>query len=200
MARPRSFDEQAVVGAAVLQFRKTGYAGTTMDDLSDATGLGRGSLYASFGDKHVLFIRALLEYVREALAGTERALVGPDETAIDRLRGFLASGARFVVDDKDQLGCMAGKFSHELGARDEEARKVIHEVFTKQHQLLADCVQAAQRHGDLDPGADPLVVGCTILSINRGFDVMAKAGIDPALLEAAADQAFHGLPLTFAHR
>ncbi|MGH8920910.1 MAG: TetR/AcrR family transcriptional regulator, partial [Actinomycetes bacterium] len=57
MARPRKFDEQTVVRAARDQFWRTGYTATSLDDLMAATGLGRASIYAAFGDKHALFVR-----------------------------------------------------------------------------------------------------------------------------------------------
>ena len=66
MARPRKFDEGAVVGAAREQFWDGGYAATSVDDLTAATGLGKGSLYGAFGDKHALFLRALDDYCVDA--------------------------------------------------------------------------------------------------------------------------------------
>ncbi|WP_196279438.1 TetR/AcrR family transcriptional regulator [Catellatospora vulcania] len=200
MARPRSFDEQEVLDAAVRQFRRSGFAGTSLEDISTATGLGRGSLYASFGDKHALFIKALTEYARQALAQVSDLLAGPDDTAADRLQAFLASGARFVLDDADRLGCMAGKFAHEVGNQDDEARTIIRAVFVDQQRLLRDCVAAAQRNGDLDPNTDPHTISVMILTLNRGFDVMAKGGLGRADLDAAAAQAFAGLPLTTSYR
>jgi AcrR family transcriptional regulator len=196
MARPRSFDEQTVVDAAMRQFRTAGYAGTTLDNLSDATGLGRGSLYASFGGKHPLFVKALNAYARQILDNVRELLAGPDDGAMDRLHDFVAAGARFVIDDVERLGCMAGKFAHEVGNQDAEARAVIRDVFVDQQRLIRDCVLAAQRHGDLDPEADPGTIACLILSLSRGFDVMAKGGIDSADLDAAAERAFRDLPLT----
>ncbi|MGW4642102.1 TetR/AcrR family transcriptional regulator [Sphaerisporangium sp. NPDC004334] len=200
MARPRGFDEQTVLETAMLRFRATGYAGTSLDDISAATGLGRGSLYASFGDKHTVFIKSLNEYVRQALAETRELLDGPDDTAVERLHGFLASGARFVLDDDERLGCMAGRFAHEVGTQDGKARDIIRGVFLEQQRILRDCVAAAQRHGDLAPEADARAIAVMILSLNRGFDVMAKGGMDGADLDAAAEQAFQGLPLTSRYR
>ncbi|MFE3271251.1 TetR/AcrR family transcriptional regulator, partial [Streptomyces sp. NPDC059215] len=55
MARPTSYDREAVMAAVERQFRSGGYAGTSVDDIGRAAGLGRGSLYAAFGDKHQLF-------------------------------------------------------------------------------------------------------------------------------------------------
>ncbi|MGW4909130.1 TetR family transcriptional regulator C-terminal domain-containing protein [Streptomyces sp. NPDC004270] len=61
---------------------------------------------------------------------------------------------------------------------------------------LAECVQAAQRHGDLDPEADAHEISQLLMAINRGMEVMARAGLDTAGLGRVADQAFAGLPLT----
>ncbi|MGW7238349.1 TetR/AcrR family transcriptional regulator [Streptomyces sp. NPDC054804] len=57
MARPRQFDDEEVVRAARDQFWSHGYDRTSIDDLSAVTGLGRGSLYGAFGDKHALWTR-----------------------------------------------------------------------------------------------------------------------------------------------
>lgn len=200
MARPRAFDEQSVLDAAVRQFRTGGYAGTSLDDISAATGVGRGSLYASFGDKHTVFLKALREYVRQALIQTHDELDGPDETAADRLRAWILAGAGFVLRDDEHFGCMAGKFALEFGDRDAQVQDVILGVFSAQQQVLSDCVAAAQRHGDLDPGADGRAIACMILALNRGMDVMAKGGIQQDALDAAAEQAFRGLPLTERYR
>src|SRR4029077_15778222 len=62
MARPRKFVEDEVIAAARVQFWTHGYAATSLDDLVAVTGLGRGSLYRAFGDKHALFMRALDQY------------------------------------------------------------------------------------------------------------------------------------------
>jgi AcrR family transcriptional regulator len=59
MARPRSFDRDHVLHAAERQFRTTGYNGTSVDDISAATGLGRGSLYAAFDGKHGVLLQAM---------------------------------------------------------------------------------------------------------------------------------------------
>src|ERR1700751_5092124 len=62
MARPRKFDEAAVVQAARDQFWLHGFNGTSLDDLTDVTGLGRGSLYAGFTGKRTRFLRSLDDY------------------------------------------------------------------------------------------------------------------------------------------
>ena len=89
MARPPGFDRAQVLEAVERQFRKTGYAGTSLDDLCAATGLGRGSLYAAFGDKHSLFLQAFGGYCDRNESWLEAALNGPDDQALCRLAMFL---------------------------------------------------------------------------------------------------------------
>jgi len=67
MARPRKFDEAAVIQAARDQFWLHGFNGTSLDDLTDVTGLGRGSLYGAFTDKRTLFTKALHPYTEQLL-------------------------------------------------------------------------------------------------------------------------------------
>ena len=194
VARPPSFDRHLVLRAAEKQFRKTGYAGTSLDDITAATGLGRGSLYAAFGDKHSLFMQTFEDYCgrSEELAVAE--LSGPDETAVLRLRDYLHGLVTSVADDDEQLGCMAGKFAVELGGQDEAVNARICQDFTVLHQALTECVQAGQRHGDLDPEVVAADVALLLLTVARGLDVISKCGRDPAELRAVADRAFAGLP------
>src|SRR5690242_13414285 len=92
MARPREFDEQAVLDAAQRAFRTHGYAGTSLQQLTGATGLGKGSLYAAFGDKRGLYLRVLDDYARRSVAGAGSAL--ERSPALDALREQLLTIAR----------------------------------------------------------------------------------------------------------
>jgi TetR/AcrR family transcriptional repressor of nem operon len=196
MARPPSFDKQQVLEAVERQFRKTGYDGTSLDDITKVTGLGRGSLYAAFGDKQNLFLQALGGYCDRTEAMVVADLAGPDDEALERLRNYLSSSVCLVFEDVDQLACMAGRFAIELDGRDDAAAARIKQDLDVLQRALVDCVEAAQRNGDLDPDVDSMEIGCLILTISRGITVVAKAGAEPALMTAVADRAFACLPLT----
>src|ERR1700732_1861527 len=88
MARPRQFDEKRVVLAVREQFWDKGYAATSLQDLMRVSGLGKGSLYAAFGDKHQLFLRALHSYTDDSHAELRKA---PAEAprAVDALHMLL---------------------------------------------------------------------------------------------------------------
>ncbi|MDT0541381.1 MULTISPECIES: TetR/AcrR family transcriptional regulator [Streptomyces] len=196
MGRPPGFDKDKVVQAVERQFRRAGYAGTSVDDIAKAGGLGRGSLYAAFGDKSKLYLRTLEAYCDRSEAGWAAVLEGPDDTALERLHTYLMASARFVHDDPDQLGCMVTGFVVEGADHDPRAGARVRQALMRIESSLTECVQAAQRHGDLDPEADAPGVSQLLMAINRGMEVLAKAGFDAVALERVADQAFGGLPLT----
>jgi AcrR family transcriptional regulator len=114
MGRPRTFDEQEVVEAARCQFWATGYHGTSVGDLAKATGLGKGSLYGAFGDKHQLFLRVFDEYCAGAVAGADARLAGPEDQALQRAHGWLLASA----GSSDERGCLLAKGTAELSGED----------------------------------------------------------------------------------
>ena len=82
-----------------------------VDDVSAATGVLRGSLYAAFGNKRSLFLRTFADYCKRTEPALCSALSGPDDEAVQRLRTYLLSAAHFVLDDEERLGCMATKLA-----------------------------------------------------------------------------------------
>jgi TetR/AcrR family transcriptional regulator, transcriptional repressor for nem operon len=189
MARPRKFDEDAVVAAARERFWDGGYAATSVDDLTTATGLGKGSLYGAFGDKHALFLRALDGYCVDATDRVLAQLRQPDVPAYDRLVGHIRATVADIVADTDRRGCMMAKSSAELGAADADVDRVVIASFTKWQDAIAECVAEAQRDGTVSATADPEAVATMLLGMIRGFEALRKGGIEPARLTAAAEQA-----------
>lgn len=196
MGRPPGFDKDKVVQAVERQFRRTGYAGTSVDDIAKAGGLGRGSLYAAFGDKSRLYLQTLTAYCDRTETAWAAVLEGPDDTALERLYAYLVTSARYVHDDPDRLGCMVTGFVVEGADHDPQATARVRRALGRIEGSLTGCVQAAQRHGDLDPEADAQGISHVLMAVNRGMEVLARGGFDVVALERVADQAFAGLPLT----
>ncbi|GAA1373613.1 MULTISPECIES: TetR/AcrR family transcriptional regulator [Catellatospora] len=190
MARPRKFDEAEVLRAAREQFWTGGYEATSLDDLTAATGLGRGSLYGAFGDKHSLFLRAFDGYCTDAVAGVEADLTGPGR-AYDRLVAHLRTAA---ASSDGGRGCLLAKSTAELAGDDPAVAERARATFLRLHELLTDTVTAAQREGDLDPAADPAKLAAVVLAALRGMESVGKAGVGPDLLRAIADQTIALLP------
>jgi AcrR family transcriptional regulator len=189
MARPRNFDEDTVVAAARDRFWGGGYAATSVDDLSAATGLGKGSLYGAFGDKHALFVRALDGYCVESMDRVEAQLRQPGVSAYDRLAGHVRAMVAGVVDDSERRGCMIAKSSAELGGTDADVDRVVGDSLIRWHGYLVECIAEAQRDGKVRADADPEVLATTLLSLMRGFEALRKGGTEPAKIAAAGEQA-----------
>src|SRR5580692_10304413 len=102
--RPRGFDTEAAVERAMGVFWSRGYHGTALPDLLRATKLSRGSLYAAFGGKHALFLRALDRYIADALARIDVEF-GPRRAPVEGLRAFLSGYVeRTSGGDGDGIG------------------------------------------------------------------------------------------------
>ena len=181
MARPRAFDEKQVLTAVRDQFWAAGYAATSLEDLMRVSGLGKGSLYAAFGDKRRLFLRALRGYtddshghLREALADAPRAL--------DALRMLLEA----PVDDPTGTGrgCLMANSTCELGNADPEILDHAHRTYETSTALIGDCVARAQREGDVPAGADPIALARALLAAQQGLVFMSRTGLDTATLTA----------------
>lgn len=202
MARPRSFDRDHVLHVAERQFRTTGYNGTSVDDISAATGLGRGSLYAAFDGKHGVLMQALSGYYARLSHNAPKALAGPDEGALERLHAYLLRAVHGVPlahdvpasPDRGSSACFAAKMALEVGVSDPEVKRLANECFSVLATAVADCVRAAQRNGDLDPDADPEELAYLLLTVIRGTDVIGAYGHSRARLTSVAESAFALLP------
>lgn len=191
MARPRSFDERTVVAAARDQFWSTGYAATSIDDLCSATGLGKGSLYGAFTDKHGLFVRALDRYCEDQVAAFTAALEGDEAGALQRLVHHVDHVAAQCAGDS--RGCLLGNLVSERGDRDPDVSRRAQETYGAWERLLADCVRQAQAAGDIDPSIDPDAAAAVGLNAFRGMVALGQIGRGDAFMRAVADAAIVAL-------
>jgi AcrR family transcriptional regulator len=194
MARPRKFDESDVVAAARDEFWSRGYAATSVDDLTSVTGLGKGSLYGAFGDKHGLFMRALDDYIGIALDGVRAQLRDPAYSAYDRLTRHIRAQAREIAADKSRRGCMMAKSAAELSATDETVERAVGHAYATWLTELVDCIKEAQRDGAIDKKQNPQALATTVLAFMRGQEALHKAGVKSAQLKASAEQMIALMP------
>ena len=189
MARPRKFDERDVLVAVRRRFNETGYHGTSVDELSRATGLSKGSLYGAFGDKEALFQRVFEEYCTSSEEDVAARLDGPEDQALDRLRDWLRSPESCT----DRRGCLLAKATAELAWENDT---IATRSLAAYETILDSCrrlVEQAQRAGHLDPAADAAVLGGLILTTHRGLEALAKAGVDARTRNRIADAAIDSI-------
>jgi TetR/AcrR family transcriptional regulator, transcriptional repressor for nem operon len=199
MARPRTFDEDDVVTTARRRFTETGYHGTSVGDLSAATGLSKGSLYGAFGDKEALFRRVFEEYCAASDESAAARVEGPEDEALERLRDWLHSpddGSGGATDEGSRrLGCLLAKGTAELAWTDEVVAARSLRTFRTLFDSCRRLVEQAQRAGLVDPAADPAVLGQLVVATHRGLEALTEAGVDATTLNRIADAAIDGIAL-----
>ncbi len=196
MARPRKFEERDVMVAASRQFNETGYHGTSVDDLSQATGLSKGSLYGAFGDKEALFQRVFDEYCASSDEGAAARIEGPEDQALDRLRAWLRS----PDGDTNRRGCLLAKGTAELAWENDAVAARSLAAFETLLDSCRQLIEQAQRAGHVDPSADAEAIGGLILATHRGLEALAKAGVGAKTLNRIADAVIDNIALKHKQR
>jgi len=171
------------------QFRSTGYAATSLDDLMTVTGLGKGSLYGAFGDKHQLFLRVLDDYCSYALEATQEALEGDAAGAYERLRRYVFGTVEGIARDVTHRGCLLARATAELAGSDPVVRERALQTHTAVEDKIVICIEQAQRHGDIDASHDARQAGSLLYAVLRGLEALGKAGKDEVYLRRIAEAA-----------
>ena len=193
MGRPRKFDENEVLDAVGATFQDHGYTATSLDDIMQASGLGKGSLYAAFGDKYSLFRRVFDNYCSTVAQSMSNALDGPDDTALQRLQSLLERAAHRSGDSAAPLACFLAKSTAELAASDPEVAARSRRAFTELADSITGCIAQAQRAGDIDSRSDPRRLGNHILVTLRGIEALVESGSSARMLDDAASVALEVL-------
>jgi TetR/AcrR family transcriptional regulator, transcriptional repressor for nem operon len=184
--RPRSFDTEEAVERAMGVFWSRGYHATSLPDLLRATKLSRGSLYAAFGDKHALFLRALDRYIADALARMDVEL-DPRSSPLSGLRAYLAGYADRTSGANGRRGCLLVATAMELSGRDAEVDRRIGDFFKAMETRVADALSRAKAAGELADGVEPSTTARLLVCFVEGLRVVGKTGPTRTTSQATVD-------------
>jgi TetR/AcrR family transcriptional regulator, transcriptional repressor for nem operon len=187
MARPREFDEEAVLDAAVQCFWAQGYASTSVKDLIDNTGLSSASLYNAYGDKLAVFQSALTRYVEESIAGRIRHCEALPPR--DAIRAFFEDILRRSLTDREHKGCMVVNSALELAPHDHEVRKSIVEVLRRIESFFRTCIERGQTDGTIARAQSAVAMAQHLLGVLMGVRVLARVRPERSLLEGVVETA-----------
>ena len=191
MARLREFDERKALAAVKDLFWRRGFEGTSYADLQKATGLGKGSLYAAFGDKRALYLKALQAYigaeVDAAVALLEDGGPGRPRPGPRRVEAFLDLAIEPVARRGDRRGCFLCNAAVDLAPEDAEVEAAVLEALDRLRRALDRALQ-----GIAAPKRRKAAVE-SVISVYFGLRVMAKAGTPAPQLRLARDAALSGL-------
>ncbi|MFH8369726.1 TetR/AcrR family transcriptional regulator [Streptomyces sp. NPDC018031] len=192
MARPREFDEDRVVTAAMETFWRHGYEGTSTRALCDATGLGPSSLYNTFGGKRRLYLRALRRY-DETSTAEQLALLRRPGPAKDRLRAMMVHAIDADLDEADGRGCFAINAAVEAAAADPDVKDAVRRNFDRVEDELCAVLTAARHAGEIRSTGDPRTLARQVQSTYYGLRVLGRARGDRAALLETVESALAGL-------
>ncbi|WP_027931453.1 TetR/AcrR family transcriptional regulator [Amycolatopsis thermoflava] len=187
MARTKEFDPDVALHAALELFWRQGYEATSMQDLVDHVGVNRASLYATYGSKHDLYLRALDRYCELRGIETMTALNRPGP-ALDAVRDFIRSYVTECHEDAESKGCLVTNTATELLPRDAKAARRVDIAFGELEAALAGTLSRAQQEGDLPPDKDPRALARFLVTFIQGVRVVGKTD-DARRLDEAVDQA-----------
>jgi TetR/AcrR family transcriptional repressor of nem operon len=181
MAGVKQFDRDVVLDRAMEVFWRRGYEATSIQELVETTGINRGSIYGTFGDKQGLFLAALDHYWEKIAKPMMAELSHPDpHHALERM---LESIVRRTSDPRFPRGCLATNTSLECPATGEEISRRIAAGFGQQESAIYRVLHRAQLAGRLDSRVDLRALARFFLAVAQGMNVVNKALPDPEILK-----------------
>jgi TetR/AcrR family transcriptional regulator, copper-responsive repressor len=182
--RPRAYQPEIALGKALDLFRKGGFAATSLDDLSAATGMNRPSLYGAFGDKRELYIKSYARYRADARA--VMVDVFKDEMPIrQRLERIYAAALDiYLSGEAGPRGCFTVMTAASEAIADPDIRAMVLEGFSEFDKAFAGCFRLAREKGELPLSADPQVLAQLASATIHTIAIRARARVPRKELEA----------------
>jgi TetR/AcrR family transcriptional regulator, copper-responsive repressor len=182
--RPRAYQPEIALGNALDLFRKGGFAATSLDDLSAATGMNRPSLYGAFGDKRELYIKSYQRYRADARAAMLD--IFREELPIrERLQRIYAVALDiYLSGEAGPRGCFTVMTAASEAVSDPDIRSLVLEGFSELDKAFAACFRTAKEKGELPDTADPLVLAQLASATIHTIAIRARASVPRKELEA----------------
>jgi AcrR family transcriptional regulator len=182
--RPRAYEPEVALGKALDLVRKDGFAATSLDDLSAATGMNRPSLYGAFGDKRELYIKSYQRYRADARAAMIDIFRDelPIRKRLDRI--FAVALDIYLSGDAGPRGCFTVMSAASEAVSDPEIRAMVLEGFLELDKAFAACFRLAKERGELTEAADPAVLAQLASATIHTVALRARAQVPRKDLEA----------------
>lgn len=193
--RPRSFDADTALDSALKVFWRNGFQGASLSELTDAMGLSKPSLYAAFGDKEALYLKALDRYATHWTA-RHAAVLDEEKEGRNAVAAFLRSVAGMLADPSLPGGCFVVNGAADCGGPTTPAAvdAALRRTVQGGEAMLRQRLQRAQRDGQLPADARIDDLATFFSALLSGLGVLAKSGAKRAKLNAAIDAAMAAWP------
>jgi AcrR family transcriptional regulator len=185
--RPRLYDPEVALERAIEVFWERGYSATSLDDLCAAMEMNRPSLYAAFGDKHDLFIKALQRY-RERARARFQATFTPDRPLRASMREYYAGMlTRFFSGDHGPRGCFMMSVATMEAVQDPAIRAVVADGMRALDAGFEARFRLAREKGEIARGADPAALASLASGLVHSVAIRARAGEKRQALEGVIE-------------
>ncbi|MGY8709187.1 TetR/AcrR family transcriptional regulator [Bradyrhizobium sp. 18BD] len=182
--RPRAYEPDVALGKALDLFRRQGFASTSLDDLSEATGMNRPSLYGAFGDKRELYIKSYRRYREEARASMVEIFREemPVRQRLERI--FAAALNIYLSGETGPRGCFTVVTAASEAVSDPDIRAMVLDGLSELDKAFANCFRRAREKGELPESADPVVLAQLASSTVHSIAIRSRARVSRKDLEA----------------
>ena len=191
MARPKAFNKDDALAAAMEVFWRTGYERTSLDALLKAMGISKQSLYDTFGDKRALYLKALAHY-REQTLTSMRTLFASVGSARDGFSRLLL-GLSAESEEQHARGCLLLSANLERETSDAVIAQFLRENQAAVEQIFADAIAQGQARGELSKTLDPQSLARFFAVTIQGMRAMARLKSDRRALRQVARVALAAL-------
>ncbi|MFC8536922.1 TetR/AcrR family transcriptional regulator [Streptomyces sp. NPDC057249] len=192
--RPRSFDRDAALAAAVRLFWERGYGATSIGELTEAMGIRPASLYAAFGDKRSLFEEAVAAYGRTPGGTFIRDALEQEPTAYRAFARILREAARIYADRSHPAGCMVITAAVNVAPQDAEVGARLREMRNGNIEAWEARLRDARRTGELPERVDPRVLAGYFAAVVQGMSQRSRDGVGRDELAEIAELALAAWP------
>lgn len=192
MGRRREFDIEKALDAALAVFWAKGFEGASYADLTAATGVAPPGLYAAFGNKEEMFLKALARYDEVFMGFFAEAL--QEARSIDVARKTLWGAAQVHTGACTPAGCLGINGALAVSDEAESVRARLADRRRRAEGVLAERFMRAHAEGDLQGDADPAALARFVMTVSQGMSVQAKAGSTREQLFEIAELALAGWP------
>src|SRR3954449_2141428 len=182
--RPRGYEPEVALGKALDLFRRQGFAATSLDDLSEATGMNRPSLYGAFGDKRELYIKSYQRYREEARAAMVE-IFRQEMPVRQRLERIFASALNIYLSGATgPRGCFTVGTAASEAVGDPDIRAMVLDGLNELDKAFASCFRRAKEKGELPESADPAVLAQLASATVHSIAIRSRARVSRKELEA----------------
>lgn len=176
--RPKQFDENTALEAAMQVFWQRGYEEASCDELLAAMQINSGSMYATFGDKKSLFERAFALYADRIFSRGATVLDGPG-SPLANVRNLVRAWGEFMSQPNCR-GCLVAQAMIEFGHTDSNVGTEAKALVRRFQDKLEATLVAAKEAGELDPQSEPKEIAAFLINTVQGLSVMARSGAGEA--------------------